>query len=115
MKTFACWLGVLGVLGVASISTAHADDAATKSKKPGGCVDVHTDASFASVGFDHIVTLHSECKKHMSCTVKTDVNPEPANVELAPGADESVVTWRGSPAREFKADVTCSESKPVAN
>lgn len=77
------------------------------AQKPGGCVDVTTRARFASVGYDHIVTLKSACKKTMRCTVKTNVNPEPALVELAPGAEESVVTWRGSPARVFTPDVAC--------
>lgn len=76
-------------------------------KKPGGCVDVSTEAAFASVGYDHIVTLTSACKKVMTCSVKTNVNPEPASVQLGPGESQSVVTWRGSPAREFTPDVTC--------
>jgi hypothetical protein len=78
-----------------------------KVNKPGGCVDVTTDARFASVGYDHIVTLKSGCTKTMKCTVTTNVHPEPIAVELAAGGVESVVTWRGSPAREFTADVTC--------
>ena len=83
----------------------------TAPKKPGGCVDVSGEASFASVGYDHIVTLTSGCKKRMTCSVKTNVNPEPASVELEPGQTQSVVTWRGSPAREFTPDVTCVPSK----
>jgi hypothetical protein len=78
-----------------------------KANKPGGCVDVTTDARFASVGYDHIVTLKSGCTKTMKCTVTTNVQPEPIAVELAAGGEESVVTWRGSPAREFAADVSC--------
>ena len=98
------WVWVLCLCGI--VAPAAAEDAA-KPKKPGGCVDVSTEASFASVGYDHIVTLTSACKKPMLCTVKTDVNPDPASVQLQPGETQSVVTWRGSPARVFKADVTC--------
>ena len=76
-------------------------------KRPAGCVDVSGQARFASVGYDHIVTLKSDCKKTVKCQVRTNVNPEPASVELAPAAEERVVTWRGSPAREFQPDVTC--------
>ena len=89
---------------------AHAEEP-TKSAKTGSCVDVKSEASFASVGYDHIVTLKSACKKHMSCSVKTDVNPDAAIVELDPGETKSVVTWRGSPAREFTPEVTCTEVK----
>jgi hypothetical protein len=77
------------------------------SKKPAGCVDVTSEARFASVGYDHIVTLTSDCKKPVQCTVRTNVSPEPASVALAPRAQESVVTWRGSPSRVFIPDVTC--------
>jgi hypothetical protein len=85
--------------------------AADTSKKPGGCVDVTSDASFASVGYDHIVTLKSGCRKTVTCTVKTDVNPDAASVQLDPGESQSVVTWRGSPARVFKADVSCTPGR----
>jgi len=78
------------------------------SKRPAGCVDVTTQARFASIGYDHIVILKSECKKAVKCQVRTNVTSEPASVTLAPAAEESVVTWRGSPAREFTPDVTCS-------
>lgn len=78
------------------------------SKRPAGCVDVTTEARFASIGYDHIVTLKSECKKAVKCQVRTNVTPEPSTVTLAPGAQESIVTWRGSPARVFTPDVTCN-------
>jgi len=88
-------------------SPVLSEDAA-KPTKPGGCVDVTTEAAFASVGYDHIVTLKSGCAKPITCSVKTDVNPESSSVQLDPGETESVVTWRGSPAREFKAHVVCA-------
>jgi hypothetical protein len=87
------------------------ESAKAAPKKAGGCVEVSGEASFASVGYDHIVTLTSGCKKRMTCSVKTNVNPEPASVQLEPGESQSVVTWRGSPAREFTPDVTCAPSK----
>jgi hypothetical protein len=77
------------------------------SKRPAGCVDVSTEARFASIGYDHIVTLKSECKKTVKCQVRTNVTAEPSSVTLAPAAQESLVTWRGSPARVFTPDVTC--------
>jgi hypothetical protein len=102
-------LTVVAVLGIGLCSAAPLQSQqSTAPKKPGGCVDVSTEASFASVGYDHIVTLKCACKKTMACSVKTNVNPDPASVTLAPGETESVTTWRGSPAREFTADVTCT-------
>lgn len=79
----------------------------TSAKKPGDCVDVKSEARFSGVGYDHLVTLKSACKKRLKCVVRTNVNSEPATVTLDPGEEESVLTWRGSPAREFTPDVKC--------
>jgi hypothetical protein len=90
--------------GEADKKTGPAKD--TK-KRPAGCVDVSGQARFASIGYDHIVTLKSDCKKPVKCQVRTNVTSEPVGVDLAPAAEETIVTWRGSPAREFTPDVTC--------
>jgi hypothetical protein len=81
---------------------------AAQPKKLPECVEVTTEAAFASVGYDHIVRVKNACKATVSCSVKTDVNPDPATATLAPGESTSMVTWRGSPAREFKPDVSCA-------
>lgn len=73
------------------------------------CVHVRTEARYAAYGYDHIVEIANECEKAMLCTVMTDVNPEVTSVSLAAGQTRSVVTFRGSPAREFKATVLCEE------
>lgn len=90
--------------GLASSALAEPPAAASPPKP---CVEVRGEASFASVGYDHLVHLTNGCKTPMACTVKTDVNPDPAKVDLAPGESKTLVTWRGSPAREFTPDVTC--------
>jgi len=95
---------LLAAVGLCSSALAE-PPAAARAPKP--CVDVRAEASFASVGYDHLVHLTNGCKKPMACTVKTDVNPDAAQVELEPAEAKTVVTWRGSPAREFKPDVTC--------
>jgi hypothetical protein len=97
------------------IGAAAGGSAIAQSKKPAPgpapveCVAVTSEASFASVGYDHLVHLTNNCKRRTACTVKTDVNSDVANLELAPGERQTIVTWRGSPARVFKADVTCLE------
>jgi hypothetical protein len=82
--------------------------AAAATKKPGDCVDVSTEARFAGVGYDHLVTLKSDCKKPMQCVIRTNVNSEPASVALPAKGEQTVVTWRGSPSRVFTPDVTCN-------
>lgn len=71
------------------------------------CVKVQTEASFASVGYDHLVHLTNNCKQAVTCTVTTNVNPDPATASLGVGESTTLVTWRGSPAREFTVDARC--------
>jgi hypothetical protein len=108
----ACCLLSAAAPGLAQdfLQDAPRKPAAQHSKLP-ECVSVTTEAAFASVGYDHIVRLKNACKTTVSCSVKTDVNPEPATATLAPGESTSMVTWRGSPAREFKPDVSCETAR----
>jgi len=73
------------------------------------CVHVRTEARYVAYGYDHIVEIENECEKAMLCTVMTDVNPQTTSVNVAAGQTRSVTTFRGSPAREFKATVLCDE------
>jgi hypothetical protein len=73
------------------------------------CVHVRTEARYVAYGYDHVVEIANECEKAMLCTVMTDVNPETTSVSVAAGQTRGVVTFRGSPAREFKATVLCEE------
>lgn len=98
--------GVAGSLAAFASSEAHAAPP-TPAQVKLECVEYRTEASFASVGYDHLVHLTNKCDKAAACSVTTNVNPEPASVSLAPGEKQTIVTWRGSPAREFTASVNC--------
>ena len=101
-----------GLIALAcSSARADGDKPAPAPQKPKDCVDVRGQASWASVGYDHVVTVTNSCKQAMRCSVKTNVNPDATTLDLEPGESKSVVTWRGSPAREFTPDVSCSERK----
>ena len=106
------FFGVFLALGALTLPAARSGAKDTKAGKPKDCIDVHAEASFASVGYDHIVTVKNDCKQPKTCSVKTNVNPEASIIDLNPGESKSVVTWRGSPAREFTPDVTCTDRKP---
>lgn len=99
-------LGVLGVLPIllGLATSALADPPPTAAVK---CVDVRPEAPYSGLGYDHLIHLTSNCKKPVTCTVKTNVNKDAQKVSLAPGEKQTVVTWRGSPAYEFTPDVTC--------
>jgi hypothetical protein len=71
------------------------------------CVDVKTEARYVPYGYNHIVILTSGCAKPLSCTVATDVNPEPHHVDLPAKSRIEVTTFIGAAASSFVAKVTC--------
>jgi hypothetical protein len=72
------------------------------------CVTFSTEARFVGLAYNHIVHLANGCDVPQSCTVTTDVNPEPQTVAVPPRSTVQVVTFIGSPARTFTAAVQCS-------
>lgn len=71
------------------------------------CVDFWPEVRFRNYGYDHIVHLLSRCDVRASCVVSSDVNPKATVVEVGPGEHVEVLTFRGSPAREFTPRVEC--------
>jgi hypothetical protein len=71
------------------------------------CVDAWPEARYRNYGYDHIVHLINRCDVRMSCQVATNVNPSATPVALAPGEKREVLTFRGSPAREFTPTARC--------
>jgi hypothetical protein len=101
------WIGLLGLLtlplGLAGSALADPPPSAALD-----CVEVWGEAYYI-LGYDHRVHLTNNCKKPVTCSVKTDVNPKSTQVDLAPGEKKTVITWRGSPSSDFKPDVNCRE------
>jgi hypothetical protein len=91
-------------------STLVPAGAAEPAQDNGGapCVRWRADAIYRNAGYDHVVTLFNGCEAPASCTVTTNVNPDPIGVQVAPGKEAQVLTFRGSPAREFDARVRCA-------
>lgn len=73
------------------------------------CVHVRTEARYIPYGYDHIVEVENTCDKAVSCSITTDVNPTSTQLSVPAKQTRSVTTFRGSPAREFKAEVSCKE------
>lgn len=80
---------------------------AETAPKAATCIEVHGSARYRNYGYDHVVVVRNGCDRKATCDVSTDVNPDPVRVELAPGAATEVLTFRGSPAREFSPRATC--------
>jgi len=75
--------------------------------KEARCVTVRTETRYRAYGYDHLVHLKNGCEKGVVCTVSTNVNPKEQQVSLDAGATATVVTFVGSPARTFQANVSC--------
>ena len=73
------------------------------------CVTWKTEAPFVGLAYNHLVHLKNTCTYAVSCRVKTDVNPKEETVLLEPKEHKTQLTFRGSPARTFKATVTCTQ------
>jgi hypothetical protein len=93
---------------LAAAPAALADDGERGKPREDECMKVDTEARYGAYGYDHIVHLENRCKTDMRCEVKTNANPKPTTVDVPRGEKRSVMTFRGSPAREFQADVDCN-------
>jgi hypothetical protein len=71
------------------------------------CVAFWPETRYRNYGYDHIVHLRSHCDVQAYCKVWSDVNPHPTDVLVAPRAEVEVLTFRGSPARQFTPHVEC--------
>lgn len=103
------WIGI----GCLSVSTAAATAVALNSGTtgPAGCVSWSTEAKMDAYGFDHFVNLESKCDAAMTCQIKTSTNPQATSATVQPRSTARVLIWRGSPARELTAEVTCQAAR----
>ena len=81
-------------------------DESTPTPAPSTCVKYRARIRY-SLGYDHLVDLENTCKKSVICSVKTNVNPQEQQVSLHADETSTVVTYIGSPAREFTPQVSC--------
>jgi len=72
------------------------------------CVRANAEARLAALGFDHLVRVENGCGGPVTCDVSTDVAPTPVHVHIPSGQHADLVTFRGSPSREFSAIVACT-------
>ena len=76
------------------------------------CIKSWPETRYGALAYNHVVHVSNSCDPDADCAVSTDVNPEPQKV-VVPGHKEiEVMTFIGSPAREFKPNVKCTMRKP---
>jgi len=97
-------------IGCLSLSAAALLSVSASAEPPAlpACIEVSQEVRYRGIGYDHVVHLASSCTTVASCSVASDVAPDPVQVAVPAGAQVEVVTMRGSPAREFKPRVSCN-------
>lgn len=102
------WFGILIFILVAACAAEPRRSASGRSaEKPLLCVQVWPEARYRNYAYDHIVHLGNSCDAAVVCDVATNVNPTPIRVQLAAAERREVLTFRGSPSREFVPRVRC--------
>lgn len=100
----------LALVALAPASAAASDsggDAGAPGPALPACVQVQSQARYVPYGYNHIVIVKNGCTKDASCTVSTDVNPQPQAAEVPKGTTSEVITFSASPSQAFVAKVTC--------
>ena len=109
----------VAALAVASLAVIAASSSVASAQQPSpadagaappalpACIAVSTESRYVPYGYNHIVIIKNGCSKAATCSVATDVNPQPTSVDVAAGASTEVLTFAGSPAQTFVARVTC--------
>lgn len=99
------WVGIGCLVTGTAVATATELNSGTAG--PAKCVSWSTEAKMDAYGYDHYVTLESKCAAAVTCEVKTTTNPQATSATVRPGSSVRLLIWRGSPARELTAEVTC--------
>lgn len=100
--------------GATPAPAAEQPDAGPPSGTP-SCVTYFTQVIYRAYGYDHWVIIRNDCAAVAHCVVRTDVNPNPIETYVAPDSTKRVLTFRGSPSREFRASVSCELEKRGAS
>jgi hypothetical protein len=94
------------LLASAGVNDARAAGDAGTGSLP-GCIQITASARYVPFGYNHVVDVKNGCSKVAACSIRTDVNPQPIAVEVAPGVTSEVVTFVASPSQTFTPNVTC--------
>lgn len=86
--------------------TASPRTAAAQNTVP-DCVTVRAIVRYGAGAYNHWVRVENGCERRVRCQIATNVNPDPVAATIEPGANTEVMTFMGSPAREFTPRVTC--------
>lgn len=72
------------------------------------CIELRQHVRYRGYGYDHVVGLHNHCAAAAQCTVRTDASPQAIEARIEAGDKVELLTFKGSPARSFQAQVDCT-------
>jgi len=75
--------------------------------QPPACIQVWPEVRYRNYGYDHIVHVANACGARATCSVSSDVTPNPVRTEINAGERVEVLLARGSPASQFTPRVAC--------
>ncbi len=101
---------VLGLTALgASIGLATPDAFADEPPQENpSCLAFTAEARYRGIGYEHLVHIANACEKAANCRVTTDVNPSVMEARVEKRTVLTVITYRGSPASTFVANVQCT-------
>lgn len=89
----------------------HQDDRIREGDRERGrlkpCVAHRLQTPYRGYGYDHEVVLENSCDHAERCRIESPSASAPTVVVVAAKGKQVIVLRRGSPAREFTAQVTC--------
>ena len=71
------------------------------------CMDLWGEARYRNYGYDHIVHVSNRCEATAMCDISTNVNPTVQRVTVLSKQQVDVLTFRGSPSRDFVPIAEC--------
>lgn len=71
------------------------------------CVRFVAEARYRGIGYEHLVHIANGCPRLAACVITTDVNPDAIEARIDAESTATVLTYRGSPASTFVANVSC--------
>jgi len=104
-------LGLLGavvlLLGEPAATAREARGREPRERTADGCLQAWKETPYRAYGYDHIVAVSNGCTRPASCVI-TASHGASSTLLVPAGQTERALLFRGSPARDFGAKVTCA-------
>jgi hypothetical protein len=97
------------IIGAGLVLTLVAASSAAAQNQVPDCVTVRAIVRYGAGAYNHWVRVENDCARRVRCQIATDVNPDPVARTIEPGESTEVMTFMGSPAREFTPRVSCQQ------